>query len=287
MTRGHNLQLLVSRCQLIDWIVWLSFCTCKTMPKKRARATSNESNTQSTESNVKKIKKEKKIIPKAKSSTPAYIQAKLDNSLVAAHAPTDRRKKPKPGEMGNAAREVRVPDDILEESDSKILSQRFILLVQERYRAHKQSQELPFYLARPKEMFAAVVLDKDQNSPAVAEHKKRHQEKELRQWINSGPSAAHLPNEVHRVAGLNARDSDEDEDEDEDELIDLSHAENSLKRAEEKERRKRQDSTNSEPDKKEPTKVVDEEDISGDEDYAKDYYASDDDEGGGNEDNNN
>jgi hypothetical protein len=191
--------------------------------------------------------------------------------------------------IGNASRQCRVPTDILDESDSKVLSQRYILLVQERYRAHKQSQELPFFLSRPKELLP-LVLDNSQNSPAVAEHKRNQQERELRHWINLSSSAVELPNVVLRVAGLTSRENDDEEEEDDD-MINLSRQDSywQKKRAAEEELQQKESSSSSSTSSAKDhsassstgkDKDNEEDDDDDDEDYGKNYYESEDDEAG-------
>jgi hypothetical protein len=170
--------------------------------------------------------------------------------------------------QGNAARECPVPTDILDDADSKVLSQRYCLLVQERYRAQKQAQELPYYLSTRKDILP-LVLDESQNTPSHAENEQRDQERELREWINCGTFSAQLPNVVLRVAGLTSKDAEEAEEyEDEEE-----RGEKHWDIVAEKEKRMVDDDDHHQ--KKKVEVVEEQEDSSGDEDYAKDYYASD------------
>jgi|TARA_B110000091_G_C13633008_1_gene397937 hypothetical protein len=234
------------------------------MPTKKKRARTTSSTDGASASNHKRVKVEMpppKLIP-APSPAPHPVNDPRQSKNVL----TDKK--------GNAARECTVPTDILDYADSKILSQRFCLLVQARYRAHKQAQELPYYLSRRKEL-VPLVLDDSQNSPAIAESLRRDQEKELREWVNCGDSSAHLPSVVFRVAGLTSKDAEDAEDEEEEE--DGERGDRHWEKI-----AKKEDMLEDVPVWKSAKEVAAAgakeavvEDSSGDDDYAIDHYASD------------
>lgn len=256
------------------------------MPQKRARAPSNTKNGGNPVTKKKKVE----INEQQKQQKQDFVPDKITRSTPVPPSPAknttrSRNKIDVNAKAGNAARECTVPTDILDDADNKILSQRYNLLVQGRYRAHKQAQELPYYLSRPKGMLP-LVLDNTQNSPEVAERKRKEQEKELREWINLGVNSCHLPNVVLRVAGLTSQDAEDEEEEEEErerrerQWEELAEKEDNAEDNEEMVKEVGAADTAGNSVVEDPAK---EDASSGDEDYAKNYYESENEDGGENE----